>query len=224
MIDNRLEAMKDHLRDEHRIKYGVDYALLVTDQIDVLCHDVWVDSLIEHAREYGIPLNTFSIVGRRWPSVSSRLDAITSFDGIYEFLSNLYPVQGIMLDGVAYPSVEHAYQAAKTVSAEERATVAGAKTGGRAKKLGRRATLRPDWDAIKVDVMQNLLQQKFANPVLRDGLLRTGERILIEGNTWHDNFWGVCWCERCQNSAPFEDGCNHLGGILMRIRNELKKA
>ena len=41
---------------------------------------------------------------------------------------------------------------------------------------------------------------------------------LIEGNNWHDVFWGKCSCPRCNGG-----GQNHLGKILMKVREELKQ-
>jgi hypothetical protein len=40
--------------------------------------------------------------------------------------------------------------------------------------------------------------------------------MLIEGNWWHDNFYGSCTCNKCVNK-----GENNLGKILMKIREEL---
>jgi len=49
-------------------------------------------------------------------------------------------------------------------------------------------------------------------------LLATLDAELIEGNAWHDNFWGDCFCEKCRDI----EGLNVLGNILMRIREELQ--
>ena len=46
-------------------------------------------------------------------------DAITSFSGDFAFLSNFYP-HTITIDGEAYPTTEHAFQALKTDVPEER--------------------------------------------------------------------------------------------------------
>jgi predicted NAD-dependent protein-ADP-ribosyltransferase YbiA (DUF1768 family) len=40
---------------------------------------------------------------------------------------------------------------------------------------------------------------------------------LVEGNTWHDPFWGDCHCGRCP-----ADGENMLGGVLMELRDTLR--
>jgi ribA/ribD-fused uncharacterized protein len=140
---------------------------------------------------------------------------ITSFRGQYRYLSNFFPAP-VMYDGVAYFSVEHAYQAAKTLDRAWRRTIAKAPTAAEAKETGRKAPLRTDWFHIRLQVMEDLLRQKFQNQELRSKLFDTGDEELIEGNTWADHFWG----------AVFENGRwrgdNHLGKILMQIRYELQ--
>lgn len=135
--------------------------------------------------------------------------AITSFTESYRFLSNFYlcPVQDDR--GQEYPSVEHAYQASKTLDPVERSWFTTG-SAAEAKKKGRRITLRPDWDVVKLSVMENLLRQKFAEPSLAAALRATEPSELIEGNWWGDTYWGVC---RGQ-------GQNHLGRLLMQIRQE----
>ena len=140
---------------------------------------------------------------------------ITSFQGTFAFLSNFFPIP-VMLDGRTYPTVEHGFQAAKTEREEEREAIRWASTPGRAKRLGRKVALRPDWDAIKVDVMLDLLRQKFSDPVLHQRLLATGDAPLIEGNTWGDCFWG------CVLEKGKWVGENTLGRLLMQVRGELK--
>jgi predicted NAD-dependent protein-ADP-ribosyltransferase YbiA (DUF1768 family) len=80
-------------------------------------------------------------------------------------------------------------------------------------EAGQKVTLRKDWEGVKIQVMRDVLRLKFANPGLRDRLLETGDRELIEGNTWGDTFWGVCR----------GSGKNWLGQLLMELRGELSK-
>jgi len=47
------------------------------------------------------------------------MNFINSFKDEYQFLSNFYYVR-VRLDGVVYPSVENAYQAAKSTDPDER--------------------------------------------------------------------------------------------------------
>lgn len=135
---------------------------------------------------------------------------INSFDYQYDFLSNFYACS-VMYAEDKYPTVEHAFQAVKTLLSTERSQIKCAYSPGMAKILGRRCRLRSDWELIKMGVMENLLRQKFTWPEFRERLLDTGDTELIEGNTWGDKFWGVC------------DGVgeNHLGKLLMKIRGEL---
>lgn len=86
---------------------------------------------------------------------------ITSFENEFAFLSNFYssPIQ--CLDGITYPTVEHAFQAMKTTNLELRKQIAAAETPGRAKRMGRRLLLRPDWEDIKLQVMEETVRAKF---------------------------------------------------------------
>jgi ribA/ribD-fused uncharacterized protein len=139
--------------------------------------------------------------------------AITSFKNGYAFLSNFYPVR-IEMDGEEYPSVEHAYVAAKTLDLNIRTTIRGFEKPGQAKLFGKKIELRADWEDVKLSIMHNLLVQKFFHQHLRTWLIATGDAELIEGNWWGDTFWGVC------NGV----GQNHLGKMLMRIREGLSWA
>lgn len=136
---------------------------------------------------------------------------ITSFTGEYRFLSNFWPCDIQFIDRI-YPSVEHAYQASKTVIESEREIIQCATTPGAAKRMGKKVTLRSDWEVKKLLFMELFVGQKFTDPGLRDKLLATGDAELTEGNRWGDTFWGVC------NGV----GENHLGKILMRLRETLR--
>lgn len=147
------------------------------------------------------------------------MTAIMRFDNEHRFLSNFFMIP-VAYEGTEYPSTEHAFQAAKTLDPAEREKVRKAPTCGKAKRLGREITRRPDWDQIKIGVMKDLIRQKFSDktyPDMAEKLLATGDAELVEGNHWHDNFWGVCHCDECG-----KDGENHLGKVLMEVREELR--
>lgn len=144
--------------------------------------------------------------------------SITSFAGEYSFLSNFYPVP-IDLDGEDYPSVEHAFQAAKTDDPEERRSIRENPSPVTAKHIGRRVTLRPGWDHLRFGIMEMLVRHKFTRHFeLREKLLATGDAELIEGNTWRDMTWGAVW----NKDKGRWVGKNHLGQTLMKVRHELK--
>lgn len=132
---------------------------------------------------------------------------ITSFNGDYRWLSNFWHAR-VILDGVSYPTVENAYQAAKTLVPLARERFERC-TPGEAKRLGRKVKMRSDWERVKLAIMRDLIAQKFApGSRLAASLLATGKAEIIEGNSWGDRFWGVC------NGT----GQNHLGRLLMERR------
>lgn len=142
---------------------------------------------------------------------------INCFDGEFAFLSNFYE-SPIKYNGtVTMPTVEHYFQAAKASEPLDFLKIAAAETPGKAKRLGRKCKMRADWEDIKMNVMREALRKKFSDPELKAKLLATGDQRLKEGNTWHDNFWGVCYCDRCQDIMAY----NHLGKLLMELRTEL---
>lgn len=137
---------------------------------------------------------------------------IKEFQGQYRFLSNFW-YANVVFDGLVYPSVEHAYVAAKTLDVNQRSKFTDpAIKPGQVKQMGRRLKLRDDWEQVKLRIMEDLMRQKFSISPLKEMLLMTGNQELIEGNRWGDTFWGVC------NGK----GQNHLGKILMKVRSELQ--
>lgn len=135
---------------------------------------------------------------------------IEAFWGANRFLSNFFATE-IEAEGDYYPTLEHAFQAMKTSDLRLRTMIRMSPTPGIAKRAGRGLPPRSDWEDVKLDVMLQLLRKKFHKPELADLLLATGEAVLIEGNTWGDQYWGV------SNGR----GQNHLGRLLMQVRNEL---
>lgn len=132
------------------------------------------------------------------------------------FLSNFFS-SPLYYDGILYPTVEHAFQAAKMVRVADRLAIQTAKSPNLAKRIGRHGLMRSDWEDVKVDVMRHCLQYKFLlDPELREMLRGTAPHQLVEGNTWHDNCWGDCSCPKCANKP----GTNYLGKLLMEIRDK----
>lgn len=139
------------------------------------------------------------------------IDRFTKESG-YDFLSNFY-MATVRFDGKLYPSVEHAYQASKTLDNISREIIRKAKTPSDAKKLGQGLEIRTDWHDVRIDIMRSLIREKFENPFLRPLLLSTGDAALILNNKWNDKFWGICR----------GTGENWLGKILMEERNRIKE-
>lgn len=147
---------------------------------------------------------------------------IQKFEGRYGFLSNFYPCE-IEHQGIIYPSVEHFYVAMKCNNSQLingnqytmldfREMISKIPYPGMVKKLGSKISIRKDWNEKKLEFMNWAIREKFKDEKLAQLLLETGDEELVEGNTWNDTFWGVC------NGS----GQNHLGKILMKVRNELR--
>ena len=148
---------------------------------------------------------------------------IKEFRGIYSFLSNFFS-SPIYHDGILYPTVEHFYQAMKTLVRWERVQISLAKSPAIAKRMASRngymtptglfkITLRPDWEDIKIIVMMDGLRAKFKHPELGKKLVATYPQQLVEGNWHHDKIWGV--------DLRTGVGQNLLGKCLGEVRLEL---
>lgn len=143
---------------------------------------------------------------------------IDNFDsGKYSFLSNFYDSE-VMYEGKVYPTSEHMFQAYKAKDIEMRSWVRNAPGPGIAKSRGQRVDMRDDWKEIRQMIMSKAVKLKFQqNAEIMELLIDTGDQLLIEGNTWHDNIWGDCYCPRCTDI----EGQNLLGKILMEVREEM---
>jgi ribA/ribD-fused uncharacterized protein len=141
------------------------------------------------------------------------MPVIDDFRGPHAYLSNFFPAVVTFADR-DYPTVEHAYQAAKSKKKRDREKMLSMQTPYDAKHLGRSFELRPDWERIKEKIMLMLLRQKFDQQPFKRWLIETDDAELIEGNYWNDTYWGVCNGE----------GQNRLGMLLMQVRDELQDA
>jgi N-glycosidase YbiA len=124
-----------------------------------------------------------------------------------------YPIE---IDGVVWPTVEHYFQAQKFPGTEHADRIRAASSPMVAKRLGRsrHVPLRPDWEAVKDDVMRRAVLRKFEqHPDVRAVLLATGDEEIVE-NAPRDYYWG------CGAKGT---GKNMLGRILMEVRATLRE-
>ena len=128
----------------------------------------------------------------------------------YFFLSNFFSTP-ITYEGITYESVESAFQAQKCLDDDIKKTFAPL-SPNRAKIQGRRVKLRPDWELVKDDIMEDLIRIKFTEPTLKSQLISTAGVLLVEFNDWNDKYWGKC--------IRTKQGHNKLGIIIMKIRDE----
>lgn len=148
--------------------------------------------------------------------------AIYSFTGSHAFLSSHW-LCVVYLEGIPYPSAEHAYQAYKTLDLKARVPFQlghSTMTPGQAKRAGRTLALRPDWDrSVRIRVMWDVLDAKFSIPELADLLVATYPQKLYEVNTWGDRFWGLV--PVYEKGGLTYKGHNMLGHLLMVVRGEI---
>lgn len=138
------------------------------------------------------------------------MNKISGFKGEWRFLSNFYDTP-VLFDGLIYPSVENAYQAAKSLDENVRKKFLSISSRD-SKSLGKKINIRKDWDNIKLRIMFDLVLDKFTrNDYLSWKLKNTGDLYIEESNWWGDKFWGTC------NGF----GENNLGKILMEVRDKI---
>ncbi len=125
-----------------------------------------------------------------------------------------------------YPTVEHTFQAAKSLDIKERVRISKLSSPGAAKKAGRKVELRPDWEEIKLAVMWICLCAKFSDEYWYKELKLTGEEEIVEWNSWGDKVWGIpCHQTDVGFWVPYEKLCgeNLLGRLLMHCRNHSRR-
>lgn len=138
---------------------------------------------------------------------------IKEFRGEYAWLSNFYAVKIILLD-VEYASVEHAYMSAKSDDPEWKFYCQNTIEAGKVKTASRQIKIKDNWEDIKINVMFECLIKKFEQEPFRTKLIETGDKFIMEGNWWGDEFWGV--------NLKNNKGKNYLGKLITTIRNNLK--
>jgi len=119
------------------------------------------------------------------------------------------------IEGTPWQTVEHFFQAMKFPDTPHEDAIRIAPAPMIAKQMGNdhARPLRPDWDAVKDDVMRRAVRAKFEqHSDIRAVLLGTGDEELIE-DAPDDYYWG-CGIEGT--------GKNMLGKILMEVREELR--
>lgn len=135
-------------------------------------------------------------------------------DEPHGFLSNFCWAPITVFDQ-AWSTSEHYYQAQKFSDIAIQRQIQHAPTPDEAFSLSRKYAhlVRHYWDDIKLSVMAFVVREKFLqNPKLANQLVKTGDASLTE-HSHKDEFWG---------DGGDGKGQNHLGAILMQVREELK--
>lgn len=134
------------------------------------------------------------------------------------WFSNMHPMgETYVHEGIEYTSSENFYQAMKVEDNELRKEISKM-TPHDSKKCYKtnpnKYPIRDSWDTKeKLRVMEQILRFKFRlGTIWHEMLIATNDEEIIEYNFWKDVFWG--W------DINLKRGSNHLGKILMKIREE----
>lgn len=112
---------------------------------------------------------------------------------IKNWFSNMLPLDTpFEYQGILFSTVENFYVAMKTQKHEvELRKQIAAMPPHVAKRFGRQLQRRPDWEDIKLPVMEFALRIKFAPGTnWHKKLIATGDTEIVEYNNWVDKFWG----------------------------------
>lgn len=140
---------------------------------------------------------------------------IKEFKNQYFFLSNFYECP-IYYNKLVFCNVEAAFQAQKAIDEKEQYKFINL-NASQARKLGKTIVLRKDWEEVKDNIMYEIVKRKFTvNKELQQKLIDTKDEELVEGNWWHDTYWGM--------DSKTGIGKNKLGKILMKVRGEVKSS
>ncbi|MFZ6745942.1 NADAR family protein [Undibacterium sp. JH2W] len=133
-------------------------------------------------------------------------------DNYYE-LSN-FAGFGFELEGQYWRTMEHYFQAKKFEGTPHFEKIMNCGSPKQAKDLGqnREIPIRRDWDEVKETIMLTGLRAKFQSQELKQLLLGTGKKLLVE-NSPYDSYWGI---------GPNGKGKNRLGHLLMQVRGDIK--
>jgi hypothetical protein len=129
------------------------------------------------------------------------------------YLSN-FSNHSVEINGKMWKTTEHYYQAMKAEGTPHEDVIRECPTPRMAKKLGREAQLRTDWESVKDGIMLVAVDAKFhQHKELADALLGTGKETLVE-HTCYDSYWG---------DGGDGSGLNMLGKILMDVRGAIRR-
>jgi ribA/ribD-fused uncharacterized protein len=132
------------------------------------------------------------------------------------------------VDGERFPTAEHFMMARKAALFEDwptRAQVLGAPNPGAAKAFGRevRGFDEAVWRQHRFAIVCAANEAKFTqNPELRDFLIKTGSRVLVEASPV-DRVWGIGLAQDDERASDpnLWQGLNLLGFALMHVREDL---
>lgn len=120
----------------------------------------------------------------------------------------------MVIDGKQWDTVEHFFQAMKTEDEQQQERIRKTSNPKEAKKLGRKVTLRQDWEQVRYLIMLKALRVKFSTEPLKSLLLDTKDAVIYEDSPY-DMVWGT------GVRGGVGKGRNLLGKAIMQVRDEM---
>lgn len=129
---------------------------------------------------------------------------------------NPFSSHAVELDGIVYPTAEHAYQAAKCTDPKGKSEIIAARSPLLAKELSNKKysqAKRADWEEVKIEIMEAIFKAKLdQHSEVREALIQSGGDEIVEDSPV-DTFWG---------GGSDGKGRNEMGKIWMRLRDGLR--
>jgi ribA/ribD-fused uncharacterized protein len=155
-------------------------------------------------------------------------DKFIFFFGEKDWLSQWYPSKFIV-NGITFPTAEHFMIHRKATTFEDLKSaekILKAKTSKEAKAIGRKIKNFDSsyWDKIKeAVVIQGNINKFNQNEKLKEKLLATGDKILVEASPY-DKIWGIGIGENNIDATNPDRwrGQNLLGKCIMEVRFIIK--
>lgn len=151
---------------------------------------------------------------------------------LQRYLSNFYPAK-VVYKGVAFPSIEHAFQAAKYLLSnkpEAFKSIAHLKTAREAKSAGSKSGMKKRgamldvvrWNELSTDIMRQLVESRVKHDAVYRKILKAARKKKIKlyhfesacGKRGGKPFWGGYF--KAGSREWF--GTNMLGEIMMSVK------
>lgn len=214
-----LKYSDDRIENE-KILYAEVFAKDICEAVDIFWkrHDVsechLIDDDLDEININGEKKIVNSSLYGEFKNKNFEPNMIKEFKDEYAWLSNFYLCK-IIINGLQYPSVEHAFQAQKSNDPNWKIYCRETINPDKLKIVSKKIDLIENWNNIRESIMFECLKQKFNQEPFKTKLIATKNMRIQEGNTWGDKFWVV--------DLNTGKGENRLGLMIEKIRIELLK-
>ena len=159
------------------------------------------------------------------PLCTKENDTHVYFYGRHSVFSNFFPVK-FLVNGKSYNCVEQFYQSEYAKFHDNRPVyeeIMREQDPSKQLRCAKKIKPKSQWQQCAVQIMKNGIEAKFQTQELKDVLLATGSKDLVECNR-NDSFFGIGLSLNNPNiSDPGQwKGLNHLGSILGEVREGLE--